>query len=84
VALIAHLPPESAYARATGGWWTDAHELAATTVEVLHALTLLTARAYGAKGRQRPLRVPRPGAPKRRPGAMSVGEFMDTLATGVR
>jgi hypothetical protein len=81
VALIGHLPPDSAFSRATGGWWSDAHELAASQIELTHALLMLTARAYGSKARARPLRVPRPGdaAVPARTG-MSMAGFFDALA----
>lgn len=41
--------------------WTRQDELAASTLELLHSLYLLTARAHGAKSVGEPLRVPRPG-----------------------
>jgi hypothetical protein len=41
--------------------WSQNTELLASTLELLHAHYLLTARANGAKQTGKPLRVPRPG-----------------------
>lgn len=78
-ALIGHLPPESAYLRATDQWWTTEHELSAGTVELLHAVLVGLARMSGSKRKVTPLRVPRPGdvapAPRRRQSFLSlIGE----------
>jgi hypothetical protein len=64
--LIEYLPNDSAYRRVTEQHWSDELELAATNVELLHALIVLLARAFGSKRKMRPLHVPRPGAPARR------------------
>ena len=40
--------------------WTTEKELAALTLELLHSLYLLTAKANGAKNVGKPLHVPRP------------------------
>jgi hypothetical protein len=58
--LIAHLPPESSYRRATAQHWTEELELHAVTVELLHALIAVVVRVAGGK-RLKPLHVPRPG-----------------------
>jgi hypothetical protein len=43
--------------------WTTDRELAASTLELIHSLYLLTAKANGAKSVGKPMRVPRPGDP---------------------
>ncbi len=40
--------------------WTTEKELAASTLEMIHSLYLLTAKANGAKNVGKPLHVPRP------------------------
>jgi hypothetical protein len=66
--LIEYLPADSAYRRVTDQHWSDELELAATNVELLHALIVLVARAFGSKRKVKPLRVPRPGQPTRATG----------------
>jgi hypothetical protein len=85
-ALVSHLPPESAYRRATGQFWSDELELAAAQVETLHALALIVLRVAGAKHVPKPLRVPRPGDPsKRRAGrAVSLRELAANPSTLMR
>jgi hypothetical protein len=79
--LIAQLPPESAYRRATGQQWTDELELAAVTVEVLHAIYVALLRFGGVKRTIKPLTVPRPGAQRRaRPQRMSWLDLMREMA----
>ncbi|MFZ9392579.1 MAG: hypothetical protein ACO28P_01365 [Ilumatobacteraceae bacterium] len=41
--------------------WSTEKELAAMTVEMLHSLYLLMARANGAKNVGKPMHIPRPG-----------------------
>jgi hypothetical protein len=56
--------------------WTTDHELAATSIELTHALLLTTLRVNGAKNVGKPMHVPRPWdkAPEK-PRMLTMGEF---------
>jgi hypothetical protein len=88
VNLIEHLPAEGAYQRLATGGWDDKAEMAACSLELLHALFCLTARAYGVKQHLRPLRVPRPagvtarGRPAPAAERISASTFMNRLIAG--
>ncbi|MEV8373014.1 hypothetical protein AB0P21_09770 [Kribbella sp. NPDC056861] len=60
VALITHLPPDSALSRTVNSGWSDDRELAAALVELAHAQFRATLAAGGVKRLPRPLKVPRP------------------------
>lgn len=68
---------ERAAVRAEERWSTE-RELAAQTLELLHALYLLTARANGAKNVGKPMHVPRPGEKSTTP-VMSAAAFAREL-----
>jgi hypothetical protein len=55
--------------------WTRQDEFNASTLEMLHSLYLLTARANGAKNVGQPLRIPRPGDEEKKAAPMSPREF---------
>ena len=58
--------------------WTTEKELAACTLEMLHSLYLLTAKANGAKNVGKPLHVPRPGDEVNSP-ALTPREFAQQI-----
>lgn len=56
--------------------WTSEREFAATTVELIHSLTLVTLRVAGAKNVGKPLHIERPWEKEARKKALiGFGQF---------
>ncbi len=86
-ALVEHLPPESALARAKDWWWTESHELAAVVAELGHAQWVTALATAGVKQGRLPkaLTIPRPkpeGTPEPAKAPATISSIRATLLGG--